>query len=402
MPPRRRRVRRRPRRRRRARARRRRRRRSCCRRSTSATSRPCASSRTSTARLRARHPSAVRRTRAADDDLGALRDALARPRATTRAWWRSARSASTTSCPASTATGQERFYAAQLAARARVRPAGDPARAALGRHACSSTCAGSPVRGRHRPRVQRQRAAGRRPSSTLGFQARLRRRDDLRPALQIRARQLRRRDRARDRRADIPPHWLYRTARARGGAVAQRAGELPRIADAGRAARLRASAAAHSATRARRCRGRRVRCARRPARCRAHTRWSCSAASRRARCGAAVLRPSAQPLLADPGAWASTCRATDGSAARHGLGCGTSTPAAARAASTARSSAAERPRACGALRAAAIAHNGGESARAMRDAALGVTCSLPSTSPANAAGASSASSAWRVLRARVA
>ena len=51
---------------------------------------------------------------AGDADLAALRARARRRTATTRGWSRSARSASTTSSPASTATARQRFFAAQL------------------------------------------------------------------------------------------------------------------------------------------------------------------------------------------------------------------------------------------------------------------------------------------------
>ena len=92
-------------------------------------------------RLCARHPSAVRRRRRATPIWRAARRAR-RARRTTLAWSPSARSASTTSFRASTASAQERFCAAQLQL-ARVRPAGPAARAALGRHGARSSCARS-------------------------------------------------------------------------------------------------------------------------------------------------------------------------------------------------------------------------------------------------------------------
>ena len=62
------------------------------------------SSRTGTALLRARHPSAVHRRRGDDDLARCAKRSRATP--TTRAWSRSARSASTTSCRASIPSGR--------------------------------------------------------------------------------------------------------------------------------------------------------------------------------------------------------------------------------------------------------------------------------------------------------
>ena len=96
---------------------------------------------------------------AGDADLARLRDALARARAAIRGWSRSARSASTTSSPASTASarrGSSRPSSSSprefgLPVLLHVRRAVDSVLKHLRR---------SRVRRRHRPRLQRQRAAG--------------------------------------------------------------------------------------------------------------------------------------------------------------------------------------------------------------------------------------------------
>ena len=105
---------------------------------------------------------------AGDADLRSAARRAARAAATTRGWWRWARSASTTSCPGSTATRQERFYVAQLKL---ARDAGLPVilhvrRSADGLLARPAPHRRSPAASRMRSTAARSR---RRPSSSCGF-----------------------------------------------------------------------------------------------------------------------------------------------------------------------------------------------------------------------------------------
>ena len=98
---------------------------------------------------------------------------------TTRRWWRSARSGSTTSSPGLDRERQQRFYIGAAEARARVRAAGAVAQPARGRCGARRPAPHRRRAGRHCACLQRQRTAGRllrRPR----LQARLRRRDDVR------------------------------------------------------------------------------------------------------------------------------------------------------------------------------------------------------------------------------
>ena len=130
---------------------------------------------------------------------------------------------------------QERFYAAQLGWRA-SRPAGDPARAPLGRRAAQAPARASPVRGgiAHAFNGSAQQAQA---FVGAGLQARLRRRDDLRAraadprasraTLPLEA------HRAGDRRAGHPaavalPHAP--TSAPAGATTRNEPAELPRIA----------------------------------------------------------------------------------------------------------------------------------------------------------------------------
>ena len=152
---------------------------------------------------------------------------------------------------------QERFYAAQLKLARDARPAGDPARAALGRRAAQAP---APRRGarRHRARVQRQRRSRPRPSSSCGFKLGFGGAMTFERALQIRrlaGARRRRRARARDRRARHPaavalPHRRRARRRRRGAqragrAAAHRARRWPRCA-AGAGSRRRRSTTANA------------------------------------------------------------------------------------------------------------------------------------------------------------
>ena len=188
--------------------------------------------------------------RAADGDLDTLARGAGQRTATTRAWWRWARSGSTTSCPASTASARRASMPRSSSWRATFGAAGDPARAPLGRRSAQAAAPHRRAR-RHRACVQRQRAAGG-GLRRAGLPARLRRRDDLRARAADPA--PRRRTAARRRWCWRPTRPTSRRSGSTGRAEAARRrrkrsrnepAELPRIAaDAGRAARLDARATA--------------------------------------------------------------------------------------------------------------------------------------------------------------
>jgi hypoxanthine-DNA glycosylase len=219
---------------------------------------------------------------------------------------------------------------------------------------------------------------------------------------------------------DIPPHWLYRTPPSAAGAAAARnePAELPRIAaDAGRAARLDAGTrqlspaptparhaplAAHgrSVARASRCRHRRSPAAAGPAAGDRRTRgWWCWAAfPARPRCRRSSTTPtratSSGPAVGDLGhdlrRPALPQRLAELRAA-HGLGLWDVYASCRREGSldsAIEDAELQRPgepaRRAPLLQ--AVAHNGGESARAMRapGGARAAGGRLPSTSPANA------------------
>ncbi len=128
---------------------------------------------------------------------------------------------------------QARHLRRAARARRRVRPAGAAARAPRRRHGAQAP-APPAGRGRHRPRLQRQRAAGRRPSSSSAFGS----------ASAARSPSSGRCASAASAGAvpldaivmetdspDIPPQWLYRTAEARaaGATMRNEPAELARI-----------------------------------------------------------------------------------------------------------------------------------------------------------------------------